>query len=202
MATLTVEDIAAEASVSLQAFYVHFESKEDAFLVAYELGHATRLRLCRAGFRRSPQLAHRRARRPLQPDGLPRRRAAFRAAVADGDDRGDAACQRALQQGYGGLRASFWPRASRRRPSACDRLQITLEATVGGLQEIFLHYAVQGRIHDLPELTADATYVALAPFIGAQEAAEVAARIGEHLTKPPRAPGLCQRAGGRHDPES
>jgi hypothetical protein len=39
---------------------------------------------------------------------------------------------------------------------------------------MFLHYAAQGRIEDLPELTADATYVALAPFIGAEAAAQVA----------------------------
>ena len=39
-AALTVEGIAERAAVSLQAFYEHFSDKEDAFLVAYELGHA------------------------------------------------------------------------------------------------------------------------------------------------------------------
>jgi AcrR family transcriptional regulator len=37
---LGLEDIASEASISLQTFYEHFESKEEAFLATYEVGHA------------------------------------------------------------------------------------------------------------------------------------------------------------------
>src|SRR4029077_21137123 len=37
-AALKVEEIAEQAAVSLKAFYEHFEGKEDAFLVAYEVG--------------------------------------------------------------------------------------------------------------------------------------------------------------------
>jgi AcrR family transcriptional regulator len=40
---LKVEDIAEQAAVSLNAFYEHFADKEDAFLVAYEIGHAKML---------------------------------------------------------------------------------------------------------------------------------------------------------------
>ncbi|HWY90508.1 MAG TPA: TetR/AcrR family transcriptional regulator, partial [Solirubrobacteraceae bacterium] len=36
---LKVDDIADRAAVSLGAFYEHFSGKEDAFLVAYEVGH-------------------------------------------------------------------------------------------------------------------------------------------------------------------
>ena len=35
----TIPEIVQEAAVSVQAFYEHFSGKEDAFLVAYELGH-------------------------------------------------------------------------------------------------------------------------------------------------------------------
>ena len=38
-ASLKVEAIAEQAAVSLKAFYEHFADKEDAFLVAYEIGH-------------------------------------------------------------------------------------------------------------------------------------------------------------------
>src|SRR6185437_13877783 len=38
-ASLKVEEIAERAAVSLVAFYEHFADKEDAFLVAYEVGH-------------------------------------------------------------------------------------------------------------------------------------------------------------------
>ena len=49
-AALTVEGIAAEAAISLQAFYEHFPSKEDAFLVAYEVGHDKGLALVERAF--------------------------------------------------------------------------------------------------------------------------------------------------------
>jgi AcrR family transcriptional regulator len=35
----TIPEIVREAAVSVQAFYEHFSGKEDAFLVAYEIGH-------------------------------------------------------------------------------------------------------------------------------------------------------------------
>jgi AcrR family transcriptional regulator len=35
----TIPEIVREAAVSVQAFYEHFSGKEDAFLVAYEVGH-------------------------------------------------------------------------------------------------------------------------------------------------------------------
>ncbi len=38
-AALTIPEIVQEAAVSVQAFYEHFAGKEDAFLVAYEVGH-------------------------------------------------------------------------------------------------------------------------------------------------------------------
>lgn len=38
-ATTTIPDIVREAAVSVQAFYEHFSGKEDALLVAYEIGH-------------------------------------------------------------------------------------------------------------------------------------------------------------------
>jgi AcrR family transcriptional regulator len=37
---LSLEDIVAEAAISLQTFYEHFENKEEAFLATFEMGHA------------------------------------------------------------------------------------------------------------------------------------------------------------------
>jgi AcrR family transcriptional regulator len=170
---LTVEDIAAEASVSLQAFYEHFESKEDAFLVAYELGHAKGLGFVEQAFAEAPSW------RTGVREGL-RSLTSYLASepsfaqlslmgtivatprAYELSKRGVAAYAQLLAPGLEEV-------PKRRRPP-----QIALDAIAGGLQEMFLHYAVQGRIEDLPELTCDATYVALAPFIGAEEAARVA----------------------------
>jgi hypothetical protein len=55
---------------------------------------------------------------------------------------------------------------------------ITIEAITGGLFELCFHYAAQGRIHDLGELTTHATNIVLAPFIGGEEAARVAVERG------------------------
>jgi AcrR family transcriptional regulator len=170
---LTVEDVAAEASVSLQAFYEHFESKEDAFLVAYELGHTKALGFVERAFAEAPNwrigvrdglcslmgyLASEPAFARLSLMGT----IAATPRAYELSNRGLAAYARLLAPGFKEV-------PKRQRPP-----QIAIDAIAGGLQEMFLHYAVQGRIEDLPELTADATYVALAPFIGAQEAAQVA----------------------------
>jgi AcrR family transcriptional regulator len=170
---LTVEDVAAEASVSLQAFYEHFESKEDAFLVAYELGHAKGLAYVERAFAEAPDW------RTGVRDGLSSligylasepafaQLSLMGATVAtprayELSNRGVAAYARLLAPGFEEV-------PKRKRPP-----QIAIDAIAGGLQEMFMHYAAQGRIEDLPELTADATYVALAPFIGAEAAARVA----------------------------
>jgi AcrR family transcriptional regulator len=170
---LRVEEVAAEASVSLQAFYEHFESKEDAFLVAYELGHAKGLNiveraLANAGDWRTgvrDGLANLMAYLASEPSFA---RLALMATIIatpranELSSRGLAAYAQLLAPGFDEV-----PKRMRPPP-------IALDAIAGGLRELLLHYAIQGRTQDLPELTVDATYVALAPFIGAQAAAQVA----------------------------
>jgi hypothetical protein len=51
---------------------------------------------------------------------------------------------------------------------------ITVEAIAGGIFDLCLHYALAGKIRELPELVPSATYVALAPFLGGEEAARIA----------------------------
>jgi hypothetical protein len=57
---------------------------------------------------------------------------------------------------------------------------VTIEVIAGGIFDLCLHYAFQGRIGELPELVPSATYIALAPFVGSKEAARVA------IATPPR----------------
>jgi AcrR family transcriptional regulator len=170
---LRVEEIAAEASVSLQAFYEHFESKEDAFLVAYELGHARGLDIVercfanatdwRTGVREglSGLLVYLASEPAFAQLALGATVIATPRA-SELSSRGVAAYAQLLAPGFEEV-------PKRMRPPA-----IAVEAIAGGLREMFLHYTVQGRAQDLTELAVDATYVALAPFIGPQAAAEVA----------------------------
>ncbi len=176
---LTVEDIASEAAISLQAFYEHFESKEDAFLVAYELGHAKGLDIVERAFASAPDW------RSGVRDGLHNlteylasepsfaRLALMGTSIATPraiklSDRGLSAYAQLLAPGLEEV-------PKNKRPPA-----IVIDAIAGGLQEIFLHHAAHGRLAELPELAPDATYIALAPFIGAQEAARVAVKPAQN----------------------
>ncbi|HEX3452624.1 MAG TPA: TetR/AcrR family transcriptional regulator, partial [Solirubrobacteraceae bacterium] len=169
---LKVEDIAERAAVSLVAFYEHYADKEDAFLVAYEVGHGKALasverayaaqedwRLAvRAGiaalFRflaTEPSFAH----IALLDAMIATPRTAERARL------GVTAYGRMLVPGAEQTHGLVPP-------------AVTIEAIAGGLFELALHYALEGRIAELPELVPTATYIALAPFVGGEEAAQVA----------------------------
>jgi AcrR family transcriptional regulator len=171
--SLTVEDIASEAAISLQAFYEHFESKEDAFLVAYELGHTKGLDIVERAITTAPDwrtgvregiysLTEYLASEPSFASLALMGTTVATPRAIKLSDRGVSSYAQLLAPGYEEL-----PK-SKRPPS------ITVDAIAGGLQEVFLHYAAYGRLQELPELTPDATYIALAPFVGAEEAARVA----------------------------
>lgn len=171
-AALKVEEIAEQAAISLVAFYEHFHDKEDAFLVAYEVGHGKGLaaverayvaesdwRLAlRAGIEglfeflaSEPSFAH-----IALVDALiatPR--------TAERSHEGASAFARMLVPGLEQTHG-FKPPA------------VTVEAIAGGLFDLCLHYALAGRIRELPELVPTATYIALAPFLGAEEATHIA----------------------------
>lgn len=172
-AALKVEDIAEHAAVSLNAFYDHYGSKEDAFLVAYEIGHSTGLSLVerayaaqtdwrlsvRAGIATlfdflatEPSFAH----IALLDALIATPRTAERSTV------GVDAFARMLVPGLDEAHGKSPPPP------------VTIEAIAGGIFDLCLHYALQGRIGELPELTPSATYIALAPFIGAEQAARIA----------------------------
>jgi AcrR family transcriptional regulator len=172
-AAVTVERIAQEARVSLAAFHEQFAGREDAFLVAYELGHAkgmaiverafiaeTRWRAAvRAGISAlfdflaaEPSFAH----LALVEAVIATRRSAERS------QRGVGAYAQMLLPGLGQAGEGAGPPA------------VTIEAITGGMFELCASYAQRGRIAELPELAPRATYFALAPFIGGDEAARVA----------------------------
>ncbi len=172
-AALGVNDIAEEAAVSLQAFYEHFLDKEDALLVAYEVGHAKGLAIvARAYAAESDWRQGVRAGIGALFRFLASEPAFAHIALVDAMT----ATSRTAERSSAGV-STF---AGMLRPGLEDvggysgPLAVTMEAITGGLFELCLRCAMQGRIHELPELTVDATYFALAPFIGAKEAARVA----------------------------
>jgi AcrR family transcriptional regulator len=173
-AELKVEEIAERAAVSLQAFYEHFADKEDAFLVAYEVGHDKALAMVERAYTAEPdwRLGVRAGIATLLRFLAAEPSFAHVALVdalvattrtAERSTAGVSAFAQMLVPGADGA-------AGGRTPS-----DVTIEAIVGGIFNLCLHYALEGRIRELPELTVSATYIALAPFVGSEEAARIAA---------------------------
>ncbi len=177
-ASLTVEGIAAEAAVSLQAFYEHFSDKEDAFLVAYEIGQDKALGLVGRAF-------------DAQDDWRYGIRAALEAlfrflagepafahmAMVDVLAATERTTARALKGAvpYAQMLQPGLELSGNGHPIP----DVTVHAIAGGLFELMLHYALQRRMAELPVLVPRATFFALAPFIGGEAAAEVAVGAGE-----------------------
>ncbi len=176
-AGVTVEAIASDAGVSLEAFYEHFEDKQDAFAVAYQLGHAKGLGLVERAF--SAEGDWRKgvaAALAALLEYLASEPAFAHIALVETLTATDSSAERSDEgiATYAQMLLPGFDEAPRhRRPPA-----ITLEAITGGLFELCFQYAAQGRIGELGELTVHAIYIALAPFIGAEQAAKVALERG------------------------
>ncbi|MHB1468582.1 MAG: TetR/AcrR family transcriptional regulator [Solirubrobacteraceae bacterium] len=166
---LGLEDIAAGAAVSLQTFYEHFESKEEAFLATYEVGHAKAI----AAVRRALD---------LRLDWTANVRLGMRALLeflASEPAFARLACVEILiayPHVATRLDEANWSFAElldlRLDASLPSRMPSTLvgEAIVGGIFELLHDHILHGRTDRLRELTEHATYIALAPLIGGEAA--------------------------------
>lgn len=172
-AALKVEDIVEQAAVSLKAFYEHFTGKEDAFLVAYEIGQGKGLAFTEQAYTAEPdwRLGVRAGIAALF-EFLATEPAFAHIALIDAL----IATTRTAERSNAGVRAfaRMLVPGAEEAPEQGPAAAVTIEAIAGGVFELCLHYALEGRIHELPELTASATYVALAPFLGPEEAARIA----------------------------
>ena len=171
-ANLTLEDVAERASISLQAFYEHFASKEDAFLVAYEVGHGKALALVERAHDAAPDWPHAvRAGITTLLEFLASEPAFAHLALVDAliatAQTVDRANRGFVQ--YTELLAPGFEQAHDSKPPG-----VTIEAIAGGIFELCLTYTVQGHVHELTELAPWVTYFALAPFVGTEEAGRVA----------------------------
>jgi AcrR family transcriptional regulator len=172
-AALTVEGIAAEASVSLQAFYEHFGDKEDAFLVAYEVGHDKVLAVVEQAYESEPDWRYG-VRAAIEAlfrflAGEPAFAHLAMVDVLAASERTNARAFKGATSYSQMLRPGLNHSPNGHRPP-----DVTVQAIAGGLFELMLHHALQRRMHELPVMVPRATYFALAPFIGADAAGEVA----------------------------
>jgi AcrR family transcriptional regulator len=172
-AELKVEAIAELAAVSLNAFYEHFLDKEDAFLVAYEVGHTKALSTAERAYAAEEEW-HLGVRCGLEAlfDFLAAEPSFAHIALVDvlvatarTAERSNIGVDALAQMLVPGLEEA---------PGQSAKAPVTIEAIAGGIFELCLRHALNDRIRELPELTPAATYIALAPFLGSEQAARVA----------------------------
>jgi AcrR family transcriptional regulator len=187
-AALRVEGIAEEAAVSLVAFYEHFADKEDAFLVAYEVGQSKALAIVESAFATHSDWRFAvRAGIAAVLEFLATEPSFAHIALLDALIATERTSQRS-RAGVDSFARMLAPGMQQAGPSAPP--PVTIEAIAGGLFELCLNYVLADRIRDLPELAASATYIALAPFLGGEEAARIA-------TERPAGAGAAGRAKTR-----
>jgi AcrR family transcriptional regulator len=166
--TLTVDGITRCAGVSYREFFDSFGGVPECFLEAYDftgveiaasaekaaLRHEDWWQAIRAGL---TALLQRIADDPVFT----------RIAFVDVFSVGPAGIARRSN-----LIQNFRDLLLRRAPEAGRPSELVAEAIVGAVWEIAHHYVVRGANHLLPRLTDHATYLVLAPMIGAEEAME------------------------------
>jgi AcrR family transcriptional regulator len=171
---VTVAEIVERASTSQRTFYEHFANKEEALLAALDAGSAQWLANTLPAFRRGP-------------DWQNAVRGAYEGMFAFGIEEPE----------YSRLGAVEMYAAGKRALETRDRIMEPLEALLGPGYELapetppIAAEAIGGAIHalaydqvkargpeSLPELVPMSTYLTLAPFLGAEEAYELAAGVG------------------------
>lgn len=167
---MTVGDVAAEASISLTTFYAHFADKEEAMLAAVDSGSAQMLATTLPAFRRAPDWPH-------AVRGAFGGMFAFAAAEPEYTTLGAvdvyAAGRRAMEQReqvMQGMQALLVP-GYERNPDASP---IAAEAIGGAIYSMIYDQIKQGGARSMQEIAPLATYITLAPFVGAEEACEIA----------------------------
>jgi AcrR family transcriptional regulator len=167
--TLSLDEVAAEAAVSLQTFYAHFAGKEDAFVATYETGHARAMAVINQTLvRQKSWIGAVRAGAAALLELLACEPSYAHLALVDVMIAYPHMAQRAHQANdfYAGL---LDLRTARDAPSLLPS-PVVGEAIVGGVFELLHDYVLRGQSHRLPELADHVVYIALAPFMGAEAA--------------------------------
>jgi AcrR family transcriptional regulator len=171
----TIADIAAAASISQTTFYEHFEGKEDALRATLDSSGAQLLAAVMPAVRRAEdwRIALRVCFEEMcgflaaEPDFASLR-------TVDIYGAGPVAIANRDQIGEHIVSSLIGPA----RESGVEAPQLIIEASAGAIYGILHEGVWKGKTADLPRLAPYLTYFALAPFIGAEEACEIAISRG------------------------
>jgi AcrR family transcriptional regulator len=162
-----LEEIAAAAAVSLQTFYSHFESKADAFMATYQVGHFRTLTIMGEAF----------AARSEWTEGVRAGIEALLQFLASEPAYAHVVCVDVLiafphiTERVDRASSSYAELLDVGLSGAISQPSIVSEAIVGGVFELLHDYVLRGQTARLPELADHASYIALTPFIGSEAAA-------------------------------
>jgi AcrR family transcriptional regulator len=172
----TIADVAAAAAISQTTFYEYFDGKGDAMQAALDSSGAQLLAAVMPAVERTGDW--RTAVRigfeetcgffAAEPDFAALRMVALYAAGPAAIGNRDATGRRIVSR-------LILPAAEH---GGAEPSPVVLEATVGALLGVYFDLISSGRTAELPRFTPFLTYLALAPFVGAEEACEVATARG------------------------
>ena len=164
--TCTIPEIVQEAAVSVQAFYEHFSGKEDAFLVAYELGHRKLLAIVERAYESEDEWpAAVRAGIGALLSFLASEPAYAHLALIDALT----ASAKSAAVAHEGMRAYMGMlEPGLELNHVEDRaVSVAAEATAGALLELCFVYVAGERTRELPGLASLAEEMTLRPAVGA-----------------------------------
>lgn len=170
---LSLEEIVAEAAISLQTFYEHFENKEEAFLATFEVGHAKAM----AAMNRSLDLKLSWARNVRL--GL----TALLEFIASEPSIARLACVDILiayPHMAGRVDEANFSYVELLDLGPADTYPnmpspVVREAIVGGIFELLHAYILRGRTQRVNELVDHMMYIVITPFAGKEIAARAVA---------------------------
>lgn len=172
----TVAEITRNAVVSKSSFYDHYETKDDAFIDAYETGMAAMVECFSAAFERETSW----------PQGVKAGLAAMLTFLATDPSLAYLLMAEAPLGGPGAVECrdegmqciASYLRKGREGPG--EKLgelpAITEEALVGGMVALIYRRILADEAAELEDLLPDLTRFMLTPFVGSAEAAQIAAQ--------------------------
>jgi AcrR family transcriptional regulator len=162
---ITIPEIVQEAAVSVQAFYEHFSGRDDAFLVAYEIGHRKALAIVERAYESQEDWpAAVRAGIVALLEFLASEPSYAHLALIDAltaSPRAAAIAQEGVGSYAGMLEPGLGLSVNGTPPTV-----VAVEATAGALLELCFVYVATERTRELPGVEKFACDLALRPFTG------------------------------------
>jgi AcrR family transcriptional regulator len=175
-ANATVADIVAAAGISREVFYEHFTDKQNAFLETQQYGTQHLFQACAAAFFSSTEWPERVWNALEVLTGLIASHPAMsHVRIVECYAAGAAAIRNTEE--LAGTTAVFLEEGYSYRPEAQELPRIFSQAIGGAIFEVIYRHLTVGDISELPRQLPQLTYIALAPFMGREEAIAAVAQI-------------------------